>query len=823
MPMCRSAAWTIASALLCAVLAHANSARAQTAEVVPDGGASLLHPDTLGFNYDAAFLRNLPLGDSLFAVLETLQPSLISDRFANGGLYLGRPARIGGFQASWSQTRFLIGDVDISDPNGTGAPLLFPDLNPWQRIRVATGLIGSDVNTTGLAVHLDPREVDPRESSAHWQQVGSASFAHGGLSRTAPTTAQPSIARLASRDRLDWTGTGPLSDRVALALAVSWTRAAQFDRGDRDAPGASVASVFGSVVRHGASGGAWRSVGWFQRTRTPYEFRQAFGDPEATTGDTSAHIQTTWSTSNDRRWPARLFAAYTQRSRTPELNATRVAVERLIDGPVWSVVGSPRGTVRQWTLGARMRGTPTWRGATHVVTAGLDFTGASQRTPVSTVATALETTDTLPSRIWSFRNPTSPSARGSFLFALHASDTVRLSDRLTASAGLRVEAVSGSADGAAEGIGWTSVLPRGRLDWRLRQHGRSYAFLGYTRSAVRLALDLLAFGDPAAPWAALYRWDPQIGPVTGRTSIVARVGPGTGGLSDFVRIDSNLARPTSDELSFGFELAPGARSRLQIAAVGRRERGFMALQNLGAPAAAYSAMLVADPGANVGSPGDDKIIPVYSRSPESFGVDRYLLTNLGVKAAYSGSLEISGQYATNRLTFYGGATASIARGPSAALGYGPLENDQSVVTETYISPNADPFRRGRLFNDRAFTIKLSGVYRLPWDVRAGAIARYQDGQNFSRMLVFPTLPQGTEAVRAFAAGDSRFRFIAALDLRLSKAFRVAGRQLEAVLDGYNLTGLNYDVEERAAQAPDDRTPIAYQPPRLFHVGVRVNF
>lgn len=115
------------------------------------------------------------------------------------------------------------------------------------------------------------------------------------------------------------------------------------------------------------------------------------------------------------------------------------------------------------------------------------------------------------------------------------------------------------------------------------------------------------------------------------------------------------------------------------------------------------------------------------------------------------------------------------------------------------------------------------MYRLPWDVRVGAIARYQDGQNFTRVLVFPTLPQGTEAVRAFAAGDSRFRFIAALDVRLSKAFRIGGRQLEAILDGYNLTGLNYDVEERTAQLPDDRTPIAYQPPRLFHVGLRVSF
>lgn len=813
--------WTLVAIALC-LSSVADPAQAQTADGRPDG-VPLLHPEALGFDYDEAFLRDLPLGDSLFAVLETLQPSLISDRFSNGGLYLGRPARIGGFQASWSQTRFLIGDVDISDPNGSGAPLLFPDLSPWRRIRVATGLIGSDVNATGLAVTLDPREVDPRDPTARWRHTGAVSSSHGAMSRLAPSTAQPSIARLTDRDRLEWAAAGPVSDRAALSLALSWTRTTQLDRGEIDAPEASLASAFGSIVRHRDGGGAWRAVGWLQRTRTPFEFRQAFGNPGGRTDETSGHLQTTWSTSRERRWPSRLFGAYTQRGLTPQPGSATATVERLVDGPVWTVVGSPRGTVRQWTFGARTQGAPTWRGATHMVSAGVDAVGASQRTPVSTVATALERTDTLPSRIWSFRNPTAPSRRGSFLFAVHASDTFRLSDRLTASAGVRVEAVSGSADGAAEGIDWTSVLPRARLDWRLRERGRSYAFVGYTKSAVRLALDLLAFGDPAAPWAAVYRWDPQVGPRPGLTPIVARVGPGTGGLSDFTRIDADLARPTSDELSFGFELAPSGRSRLQIAAVGRREHGFMALRNLGAPASAYSVTTIVDPGANVGSPGDDKVIPIYSRRAESFGVDRYLLTNLGLKAAYSGSLEISGQYSGNRLTFYGGATASISRGPTAALGYGPFENDQSVVTETYISPNADPFRRGRMFNDRAFTIKLSTVYRLPGDLRVGAIARYQDGQNFSRVLVLPSLPQGTEAVRAFAAGDSRFRFVAALDLRVSKAFRLGGRELEAILDGYNLTGLNYDVEERAAQLPDDRTPIAYQPPRLFHVGLRLRF
>lgn len=806
--------------LMIVLLGSASPLLAQTtADEADSEPAATLTPTTLGFTYDDSFLRDLPLSDSLYSVLETMQPSLISDRFTSGGLYNGQAARIGGFQASWSQTRFLIGDVDISDPNGTGVPLLFPDLAPWQRVRVATGLLGSDINATGLAIALDPRAAGPR-----WQHTGYGSFSHGSLAARASTLAQPTIARLDGRDRLAWTGAGPLGAATSGAFAASWTKTGQFDRDETVPVDATIASLFGSVTRSLAGGATLQSVGWLQRSETPLAFRQVFNAPGAATSDTSVHLQTTWHAATRVRWLSRVFAAYSQRSRTPDTVLDTGLVERLVDGPVWTTMSAPTGRVRQWTLGVRSLRTPMWREKTHVITGGIDLVGASQHTPASTVRTIGELTDGLPSRVWAFRNPTSASSRSSYTVSAHASDVVQISPRLTGSLGLRLEFASGSADGAVEGIQWLSLLPRARLDWQLRQGGRTTAFVGYTRSASRLALDLLAFGDPNAPWAAVYRWDPRFAtPTPGVTSIVARVGPGSAGSNDFVRIDAGLKRPVSDELAFGFETRPSSRTRYQLAAVGRRESRFMALTNVGAPITAYTASFVNDPGANTGSPDDDHVVPVYDRQVASFGNDRYRLTNPGLSPAYSGSLEISGQYSGTRLTFYGGATASYAVGPTAALGYGPYENDQSVVSETYITPNADPFRRGRLFNDRAFTIKLSAVYRLPGDVKVGAIARYQDGQNFSRVLVFPNLAQGTEAVRAFAAGDSRFRFIAGLDLRLSKAFTINGHRLEALVDGFNVTGLHYDVEERAAQAPNDRTPIAVQPTRAFHVGVRVGF
>ncbi len=801
--------WIVLLALLCGT----SSAIAQTSDEPP------AHPATLGFTYDESFLRDLPLSDSLYSILETVQPSIIPDRFTEGGLFTGQAARVGGFQASWTQTRILIGDVDLSDPNGTGAPMLFPDLGPWRRIRVATGLMPGDVNAPGLAITLDPLA-----ASAEWRHVASGAFSHGGLTADASTLAQPTIARLAGRDRLAWTSTGPLTERLGAAVALAWTRGSQFDRAETLSSEAQYGSALVSLAYSGATGGELQTIGWVQKARTPFEYRQVFDALESTTSETNVHLQSTWKTAATRAWPWRAFAAYTQRSRTPEIGSRQAVVERLLDGPVSAAASPVRGTVRQWTIGGRTRRARAWGAATHHLSAGLDLVGARQRTPPSAVASIGELTDGIPSRVWVFRNPSADSLRRNLSFSVHANDTVRLTPRATVSAGLRFESVTGTANGAAEGISWQTLLPRARLDWRLREGGATTAFIGYTRSAYRLALDLLAYGDPAAQTADLYRWDPGLpAAAAGRGALVARVGPGTGGNADFTRIVPGLKRPVSDELAFGVEANPSPRTRFQLAVVGRRESGFVGLVNLEAPVTAYTAFTVNDPGSNTGSPDDDKVISIYNRMPSTLGGDRYLLTNTGQDAALSGNLELSGQLTTARLTIYGGATASIAQGSAVNLGYGPLENDQSVVSDTYVTPNGNTFARGRLFNDRAFTIKLTGVYRFPWAVRFGAIARYQDGQPFSRVLVFPNLVQGTEAVRAFAAGDSRFRFIGTLDTRLSKGFAAGGRRVEAFLDAYNLLGLTYDVEEPAAAAPNDRTPIAIQPSRALHLGVRVAF
>jgi outer membrane receptor protein involved in Fe transport len=202
--------------------------------------------------------------------------------------------------------------------------------------------------------------------------------------------------------------------------------------------------------------------------------------------------------------------------------------------------------------------------------------------------------------------------------------------------------------------------------------------------------------------------------------------------------------------------------------------------------------------------------------------DNVLTNAVGATARRLGA-KLTVEYTGERLFVMFGAAAYEAEGRAASRGFQSSENDQGLVGEDPLFPNATIYDTGRLFGDRAFAGKVSAIYRFPRDWSLAAIARYHDGQPFSRLVIVPTLNQGPDLVRAFASGGSRFTFTATLDVRLQKMFTVQGYRVGGFADGYNLTNRNDEVEERVVTGDAFRTPTAFQPPRTFRVGARFEF
>ena len=137
-----------------------------------------------------------------------------------------------------------------------------------------------------------------------------------------------------------------------------------------------------------------------------------------------------------------------------------------------------------------------------------------------------------------------------------------------------------------------------------------------------------------------------------------------------------------------------------------------------------------------------------------------------------------GQVRAQTVLLHPGVTAGRSEGIAANRGFGPLENDAAVLGEVYIDPNARGHAQGRVFTERGYTIKTAGTYQFPHDTTFGLIGRYQDGQHFARLVILPGLNQGTEAVRAFRNGRTRFTFSMTVDARLQKGFAFGGRRAD---------------------------------------------
>jgi hypothetical protein len=302
--------------------------------------------------------------------------------------------------------------------------------------------------------------------------------------------------------------------------------------------------------------------------------------------------------------------------------------------------------------------------------------------------------------------------------------------------------------------------------------------------------------------------------------LVARSGRGAA----IASIDAELEGPKTTEYTVGAEYRSGPRVTLRGALIWRRESSLPGVINTGVPfETSYRAIDVPDPGADWDSSADDTTLTIYERLPSSFGRDAFVLTNPeAAKVSHEGvEVTLDLRYPRWRMLF--GATAYRSKGLGGAIGNRVLENDQGVIGERFALPGAASMPPGRLYFDRAYIGKWSGMYSAPADVRIAGTVRYQDGQPFSRLVVAPDLAGGPEAFEAYEMGLTRFTYTGTVDLRFEKGFMLGERRAVFGVDIFNFTNFANEVEEDVVSGPTFRRPTAIQPPLTFRVGLRLVF
>jgi hypothetical protein len=264
---------------------------------------------------------------------------------------------------------------------------------------------------------------------------------------------------------------------------------------------------------------------------------------------------------------------------------------------------------------------------------------------------------------------------------------------------------------------------------------------------------------------------------------------------------------------------------VRVAGLDRQDHDLIASVNTGLQPSDYVLKYIAD----AGEPFLDAAVAarplaIYDRDPASFGQDRYFLTNPpGHEGTYEG-LEVTVDGALLggwRTRFDGALYRSYTRGSNR--GFSAVENDAGSLGELFENPNAETYARGHPFFDRAYVMKWWTSYPAPKHWIVSAIARYQDGQPFARVVVVPDLNQGPEAVQGYRRGQTRFTYTLSLDTHVAKTFSVGRANVAGILEVFNLLNTRKEVEEDIVTSASFRRTTAVQPPRAVRLALRLGF
>ena len=771
--------------------------------------------------FDRDILEAFPGDDPVAAVVETAVAPLIADRIANGGLWAGERVLIGGNGSSWRQTSIERDGLDVTDPLHGGAPLFTTNHASLETIVVSTSAIPASISGAGALL-----SVVTRAPGATWAGRSSIGFMPAGLQSRNSRDGAPSIARFKKHE--DWSGEagGPIAAQAGMFLSARLVGSERFERDDPAVLSSQIRSFSANGTVAPREQSRIRLSATLDATRAPSPIRARFLLRDARQTDTFSTAHARWD-----RWTSGGAAVSVSGglirglfSTTSPPSHTMATIERLKDGPVSALFHPPSGTRQRWSARADL--TPALRKSSrHLPTGGVSFSRAEAELDPIPFSGVAELVGGLPARVWEYSSAGRMRWTSSDIGA-YVVDRIALPRRLSIELGARLDATQGAARGGTGHISWFTVTPRGYGRWAIDARGRFSLFGGYARYVHRLPLEDLAFGDPAAPAGRFYRWNDANANRAfddgERGALIGLVG-GCCSAEHVSGIDPDLRRPHTTEWVAGGETRLAGWA-LRVTGVHRTEQDLIGSINTGVQTTDYALGHVVDPGERFAEAEDDRLLPVYSRLPSSFGQDSYLLTNpAGHRSRHRGvEVTVERMIGSGWRTRFDG-TAFGASGLGVNRGFGALEADTGAVGELFENPNARTYAWGHTFFDREYVMKWWNGYVAPRQFVFSAVARYQDGQPFSRVVIVPDLTQGPEAIPAYRRGRTRFTYTLTVDTHAEKSVRVGPAKLTAVLEVFNLLNNAKELEEDVVTDSLFRTTTVVQPPRAVRIAVRVGF
>ena len=381
-------------------------------------------------------------------------------------------------------------------------------------------------------------------------------------------------------------------------------------------------------------------------------------------------------------------------------------------------------------------------------------------------------------------------------------------------------------NGRENQIKWLNLSPRIGFIFPVSRTKKSALKISLARYYFTFSLQYLTYGSPNSLGALVYSWEDKNSDYLyqeGEESfLLRRQGP------CFSKIDSNLKRPYTDELSASFIHTFDSSWYFSISAFYRETQNLIETVNTGVISSDYEPVKIIDIGDDrIPDSHDDLTFTVYNQKIETLGQDFFLLSNAykdeRVTEYYGVDLVLLKKY-SSKFSFFLSLTATQAEGITNP-GNTEWENDDCIVGKLYDNPNTLINAKGRVRFDRAYTGRLGFNFLMPFDIRFGCIVKYYDGQPFSRKIVVTGMNQGPFFIQAHPRGVARYEYNRTVDIRIEKIMDFKKSRLKLIIDGFNIFNRGLATEENEWTGPE--FPFRYateiQSPRVFRLGVVYEF
>ncbi len=289
----------------------------------------------------------------------------------------------------------------------------------------------------------------------------------------------------------------------------------------------------------------------------------------------------------------------------------------------------------------------------------------------------------------------------------------------------------------------------------------------------------------------------------------------TNGGGGFVRVDRDIIRPTTNEVSVNLEREVRQALSGRVSYVYKNMRNvWQEIDAIRTPA--YTIPItITDPGPdNRLNTGDENTLQTFDR-PASIGTDRVYTNPEGYDADFH-NVEL----AVNRR--FSGRWMLLS-----SVGY----TWSTMLHNVHGYDRAFSYRPARrMFGDEFgretstfWNYKIIGRYTMPWDIGFSGSWKVQSGQQYGRTMSFNFPGDGQQTFRVEPVTANRYPTVGILDLRADKAFQF-GRlgKLTAMVDVFNLTNSSAVTTLRHTSANFQEVTVILDP-RIVRFGLRFDF